>query len=187
MFAYTSPHRRLRRRARHGVQGAQAGSDFRLGGRAKIYAGLSLRVGDENAAPHHHVFVRGQADALLLFMADQGKWASKGVARFLAPPSRDSGTTSISISGEGVAGHRAIDSALHLEIEEQARCGSESERGAACSPARIAGETKSFPVRSVQVLQHDAGGVVGDDPADDVRRHDDAKRQRIVLNDEGNV
>ena len=37
------------------------------------------------------------------------------------------------------------------------------------------------------MLQHDAGNVVGDDPADDVRRHDDAKRQRIVLNDEGNV
>ena len=68
--------------------------------------------------PHYLVFARGQADALLLFMEDQGKWASKRVARFLAPPSRDSGTTSISISGEGVAGHRAIDSALHFEVKE---------------------------------------------------------------------
>ena len=130
MFAYASPHRPLRRRARHGVQGAQAGRDFRVGGRAKTCAGLSLCVGDENAAPHHHVLVRGQADALLLFMEDQGKWASKGVARFLAPPSRDSGTTSISISGEGVAGHRAIDSALHLEIEEQATVAGQNRNAA---------------------------------------------------------
>jgi hypothetical protein len=116
--------------ARHGVQGVQAGSDFRLGARAKTYAGLSLRVGGENAAPHHHVFVRGQADALLLLMEDQGKLASKRVARFLAPPSRDSGTTSISISGEGVAGHRAIDSALHLEIEEQATVAGQNRNAA---------------------------------------------------------
>ena len=128
--------------------------------------------------PHYLVFARGQADALLLFVEDQGKWASKRVARFLAPPSRDGGTTSISISGEGVAGHRAIDSALHLEIEEQATVAGQNRNAAPL--ARIVGETKSFPARSVLVLQHDTGSVVGDDPADDVRGHDDAKRQRIV-------
>jgi hypothetical protein len=80
--------------------------------------------------PYYLVFARGQADALLLFMEDQGKWASKRVARFLAPPSRDSGTTSISISGEGVAGHRAIDSALHLEIEEQATVAGQNRNAA---------------------------------------------------------
>ncbi len=41
--------------------------------------------------------------------------------------------------------------------------------------------------RPVLVLEHHAGRIVGDDAADHVRRHDDAKRQRIVLDDEGDV
>ena len=35
-------------------------------GRAKTGAGLSLRVGRQNAALHHHIFPRGETNALLL-------------------------------------------------------------------------------------------------------------------------
>ena len=60
--------------------------DLSRRGRAKNGAGLSLRVGSGNAALHHHVFARGQADALLLLLADEGQMAVKKVVRFLASP-----------------------------------------------------------------------------------------------------
>ena len=110
--------------------------DFHLGGRAEIGRGLSLRVGGENGVPHHHIFARGQADALSLLIADQGK------------------------------NRNAAQLALLLE-----------------SPGR----RNLFQSGPVLVLQHHAEGVVGDDPADDVRRHNDAKRRPVVFNDEGNV
>ena len=112
----------------------------------------------------------------------------KKVARFLTPPlARQPHDVNQHLRGRRSRSSRHRLRAPSRNRGTGHRCRSESERGAACPPARIAGETKSFPVRPVLVLQHDAGGVVGDDPADDVRRHDDAKRQRIVLNDEGNV
>ena len=104
--------------------------DCRLGGRAKTGPGLSLRVGDENAAPHHHVFARGQADALLLLIADQGQMGVKKVVCFLTPPLARQPHDVNQHLREGVAGHRAIDSALHLEIEEQSTVAGQNRNAA---------------------------------------------------------
>ena len=58
--------------------------DFRLGGRAETGAGLALRVRSENAAPLHHIFAHGEADALLLLVADQRQMRVEQVVRGVA-------------------------------------------------------------------------------------------------------
>jgi hypothetical protein len=130
--------------------------------------------------PHYLVFARGQADALLLFIADQGKWASKRSCVSSRRP--------LARQPHDVDQHRAIDSALHLEIEEQATVAGQNRNAAQLALLlESPGRRNLFQSRPVLVLQHHAGGVVGDDPADDVRRHNDAKRRPVVFNDEGNV
>ena len=138
--------------------------------------------------PHYLVFARGQADALLLFIADQGKWASKrSCVSSRRPLARQPHDVDQHLR-EGVAGHRAIDSALHLEIEEQATVAGQNRNAAQLALLlESPGRRNLFQSGPVLVLQHHAGGVVGDDPADDVRRHNDAKRRPVVFNDEGNV
>jgi hypothetical protein len=80
--------------------------------------------------PHYLVFARGQADALLLFIADQGKWASKrSCVSSRRPLARQPHDVDQHLR-EGVAGHRAIDSALHLEIEEQATVAGQNRNAA---------------------------------------------------------
>ena len=69
-------------------------------GRAKTGAGLLVRVGSENAAPHHHLFARGQGDALLLLLAHEGQMGVKKVVRFRAPPLVRQPPTPICISGK---------------------------------------------------------------------------------------
>jgi hypothetical protein len=72
--------------------------------------------------PHYLVFARGQADALLLFIADQGKWASKRSCVSSRRP--------LARQPHDVDQHRAIDSALHLEIEEQATVAGQNRNAA---------------------------------------------------------
>ena len=93
--------------------------DLRHRGRAKTAAGLSLRVGCENAALHHHIFARGEADALLLLIADKGQVGVEQVVRLLAPPFVRQPHDVDQHFREGIAGHRAIDAAFHFEVEEQ--------------------------------------------------------------------
>ena len=112
----------------------------------------------------------------------------KKVVRFLAPPLARQTHDIDQHFREGVAGHRAIDSALHLEIKEEAAVAGQNRNAAQCALLLESPERRNlFQARPVLVLQHDAGRIVGDDPADDVRGHHDTERQRIVLNDEGNV
>ena len=58
--------------------------------------------------PHYLVFARGQADALLLFIADQGKWASKrSCVSSRRPLARQPHDVDQHLR-ESVAGHRAV-------------------------------------------------------------------------------
>src|ERR1700692_4603864 len=86
MLAYASPYLRLRRRAHHGVQGAQVGSDFRLGGRARTGPELSLRVGGENAAASLSRFCAWPGRRPVAVHSGPGQMVVKKVVRFLTPP-----------------------------------------------------------------------------------------------------
>ena len=94
--------------------------DLRHRRRAQTGAGLSLRVGGENAALHHDIFARGQANALLLLIAHEGQVGVEQVVRVLAPPFVRQPHDVDQHFREGIAGHRAIDAAFHFEVEEQA-------------------------------------------------------------------
>ena len=110
------------------------------------------------------------------------------VVRFLAPPLARQPHHVDQHFREGVAGHRAIGAPLHLEIEEQAAVAGKNRNAAQLALLLKSPKGRNlFQARPILVLQHDAGRIVGDDPADDVRGHHDTERQRIVLNDKGDV
>jgi hypothetical protein len=60
----------------------------------------------------------------------RGKCASKKVVRFLTPPLARQPHDVNQHLREGVGGHRAIDSAFHLEIEEQATVAGQNRNAA---------------------------------------------------------
>ena len=90
--------------------------------------------------------------------------------------------------GEGVAGHCAVGSTLHLEVEEEATvAGEDGERAQGAVALEGSQRGDLFEAGPVFVLQHDAGWVVGDDLADDFGRHDDCEHERVILEDPWNV
>src|SRR3984885_4597901 len=89
---------------------------------------------------------------------------------------------------EGIAGHRAISSALQLKVEEQAAVTSENRDGAEHSLALEAAQGADFlQAGPVFVLEHHAGSIVVNNALDDFGRHHDGEQQRVILNDEWDV
>ena len=90
----------------------------------------------------------------------------KKVVRFLAPPLARHSHDVDQHFREGAARHRAIDSALHLEIEEQAAVAGTYRNAAQLALVLESPERRNlFQARPVFVLQRDAGLIVRDDPA----------------------
>ena len=81
-----------------------------------------------------------------------------------------------------------VGAARHLEVEEQrAVAGEDRQRPQRPVLLKAAQRRDLFQPRPVFVLEHHAGRIVHDDPADHRRRHDDGERQRIVLEHEGHI
>ena len=90
--------------------------------------------------------------------------------------------------GEGIAGHRAVGSALQLKVEEEAAVAGENGDGAERSLALEAAQGGDFfEAGPVFVLEHHAGWIVVDDALDDFGGHDDGEQQGVILNDERDV
>ena len=108
--------------------------------------------------------------------------------RFFAPaPSRKTDNVDQHF-GKGVAGHRAVGAALHFEVEKQpAVAGQNRDAPHKTFALESAQRRDFFQSRPVLVLEHHARRVVGDDAPDHAGRHLHGQRQRVVLDDEGNV
>ena len=142
----------------------------------------------DGAALLQNVLADGEADALLLLVADEREMRVEEIVRGVALACLRELDDIDQHVGEGVAGHRAVRSALHLEIEEQAAvAGEDRERAERSLALKAAQRGDLFQAGPVFVLQHHAGWVVVDDPPDDFGRHHDGEEQRVILNDERDV
>src|ERR1700689_154726 len=93
--------------------------DFGPGLRRDARARLALRAGGDDAALLQHVFAHGKAGARLLLVADQRQMRVEQIVRGIAAALLREIHDVDQEFREGVAGHRPIGAALHLELEEQ--------------------------------------------------------------------
>lgn len=89
---------------------------------------------------------------------------------------------------ESIAGIGPVHAALGLEVEEQAAIADE-DRDPPHRPLALEGADRRdlSEARPILVLQHHAGGVLRDDPADHGGRHHHGEGERVILKHEGNI
>src|ERR1700679_3138936 len=129
-----------------------------------------------------------EADALLLLVTNERKVGVEQIVRCVPLTCVRELDDIDEHVGERIAGHRAVGSPRNLEIEKEAAVAGEDRDGTESAVTlKLAQRGDLFKAGPVFVLEHDAGWIVVDDALDDLRRHDDAEQQRIILDDKGNV
>src|ERR1035441_457916 len=129
-----------------------------------------------------------EAEALLLLVTDEREVGVEEIVRGVSLARVRELNDIDQHVGERIAGHCAVGSPLHLEVEKEAAVAGEdgdgTERAVTLKLAQLGDLFEAGPVF---VLEDDAGWIVVDDALDDLRRHDDAEQQRIILDDKGDV
>src|SRR5258705_2892855 len=162
--------------------------DFGFCRRRNAGTGLALRAGGDHAALLQDVFAHREPRAGLLLVADQRQMRVEQIMRGIALAGLRKLHDVDKQFGKGVSGHRAVGTALHLEIEEQSAVADQNrQRAQRTVLLEIAKRGNLFQPRPVLVLEHDAGRRVHHDLADHRGREHDRQGQRVVLQHPGNI